>query len=134
GRRPRAGRTGAARRRAAGEPGAAAGAGSPCHRARRLPWRRAREDTPDLPQVGLTGPIAMELSRIRALRGPNRWTRHTALEILVACDEDERSIDSMPGIEQRLRERFPDLPEPTPAEGGDAVTMADLLEVTLLAL
>ena len=76
----------------------------------------------------------MELRRIRALRGPNRWSRHTALEILVACDEKERSLEAFPGLEQRLRERFPDLPEPSAAEGGDDVTMADVLEITLLAL
>ncbi|NLD56182.1 MAG: ATP-grasp domain-containing protein, partial [Burkholderiaceae bacterium] len=76
----------------------------------------------------------MELRRIRALRGPNRWTRHPALEILVACDEQERSLDALPDLEQRLRERFPDLPESTPAEGGEAITMADVLESTLLAL
>ena len=76
----------------------------------------------------------MELRRIRALRGPNRWTRHPALEILVACDEEERSIDALPDLEQRLRERFPHLPEPSAAEGGEAVTMADVLEATLLAL
>jgi len=51
----------------------------------------------------------MEVSRIRALRGPNLWTRHTAIEAIVACAPDECSIDDMPGFEARLRSRFPDI-------------------------
>ena len=27
----------------------------------------------------------MEVSRMRALRGPNLWTRHTAVEAMVCC-------------------------------------------------
>ncbi len=30
----------------------------------------------------------MEVSRIRALRGPNLWTRHTAIEAIVRCEDD----------------------------------------------
>ncbi|HLT27315.1 MAG TPA: cyanophycin synthetase, partial [Zeimonas sp.] len=51
----------------------------------------------------------MHVERIRALRGPNRWTRPRAIEALVHCDERERSIDAIPGFATRLRERFPDL-------------------------
>ena len=36
----------------------------------------------------------MEVSRIRALRGPNLWSRHTAIEAIVACDEVERAIST----------------------------------------
>lgn len=49
----------------------------------------------------------MNISRIRVLRGPNLWTRNTAIEAIVVCPEDERSIDAMPGFELRLRSRFP---------------------------
>ena len=35
----------------------------------------------------------MEVTRIRALRGPNLWSRHTAIEAVVSCDESERSLD-----------------------------------------
>ncbi len=28
----------------------------------------------------------MEITRIRALRGPNLWSRHTAIEAIVTCD------------------------------------------------
>jgi cyanophycin synthetase len=49
----------------------------------------------------------MEITRIRALRGPNLWSRHTALQALVHCDEAECSFSRMPGFEARIRARFP---------------------------
>ena len=51
----------------------------------------------------------MEVSRIRALRGPNLWTRQTAIEAIVSCGVDERTIDAIPGFEARLRTRFPEI-------------------------
>ncbi|TFV87905.1 cyanophycin synthetase [Oxalobacteraceae bacterium OM1] len=49
----------------------------------------------------------MEISRIRALRGPNLWSRHTAIEAIVSCTDDELEIARIPGFEGRLRARFP---------------------------
>ncbi|WP_077035679.1 cyanophycin synthetase [Pelomonas sp. KK5] len=49
----------------------------------------------------------MEVSRTRALRGPNMWSRHTAIEAVVHCTEAELSLARMPGFEQRLRALFP---------------------------
>ena len=43
------------------------------------------------------------------LRGPNLWSRHTALEAIVSCEASERSIDSIPEFENKIRERFPQL-------------------------
>ena len=51
----------------------------------------------------------MELSRIRALRGPNLWSRHTSIEAIVTCKENEAVIAEIPGFEARVRERFPAL-------------------------
>ncbi|HEY0878057.1 MAG TPA: cyanophycin synthetase [Zeimonas sp.] len=51
----------------------------------------------------------MHVERIRALRGPNRWTRARAIEALVRCDERERDIAAIAGFVDRLRDRFPDL-------------------------
>ena len=51
----------------------------------------------------------MEVSRIRALRGPNRWSRHTAIEAVVTCAEGERSIAELPGFEARVRALFPSI-------------------------
>ncbi len=48
----------------------------------------------------------MEVSRIRALRGPNLWSRRTVLEAIVHCEPAERSIADIDGFESRLRTRF----------------------------
>ncbi len=49
----------------------------------------------------------MKLSRIRALRGPNLWTHHTAIEVVVTCDPQHCNITDFAGFESRLRSRFP---------------------------
>ncbi|TXH26683.1 MAG: cyanophycin synthetase [Elusimicrobia bacterium] len=76
----------------------------------------------------------MEVSRLRALRGPNLWSRHTSLEAIVCCAEDERNIDRLPGFESRLRERFPELAMLHPLGNDDAVSMAQALEFAALGL
>jgi len=76
----------------------------------------------------------MNVTRLRALRGPNLWSRYTAIEATVQCTPDEVNLRRMPGFEERLRQRFPELgmlPEPT-AEG--VLSMAHALEITVLAL
>ncbi|MBC7215949.1 MAG: cyanophycin synthetase [Burkholderiaceae bacterium] len=75
----------------------------------------------------------MEVSRIRALRGPNLWSRHTSIEAIVACAEPERSIDQLPGFEARLRALFPAIGALHP-EGGGAVSLAHVLQAAALAL
>lgn len=74
----------------------------------------------------------MELTRIRALRGPNLWSRHTAIETVVRCDDNERALASLPGFEARLRERFPH-PGALHKAGG-ALSLAHVLEVATLSL
>ena len=77
----------------------------------------------------------MDVSRIRVLRGPNLWSRHTAIEAIVSCSEAERTIESLPGFEARLRARFPHIGFLQPAgEAAKAVSMAHALEVAALAL
>lgn len=76
----------------------------------------------------------MEVSRIRALRGPNLWSRHTAIEAIVSCTETERAIGEMSGFEARLRERFPEIALLQPAGHDEAVTMAHALEFATLGL
>jgi cyanophycin synthetase len=76
----------------------------------------------------------MEISRIRALRGPNLWTRHTAIEGIVACNSDERSISRIPGFETRLRARFPEIEFLQPSPELNAVTLAHVLESAALGL
>ncbi len=76
----------------------------------------------------------MQVTRLRALRGPNLWSRHTAIEAIVLCDAHERNIDFLPGFETRLRERFPELAMLRPAGHDDAVTLAEVLEFATLGL
>ncbi|MFA9438406.1 cyanophycin synthetase [Uliginosibacterium sp. sgz301328] len=76
----------------------------------------------------------MEVSRIRALRGPNLWNRRTAIEAIVTCSDDEYAIDRMAGFEPRLRERFPEIGHILPVELGQPVSLADVLEFAALGL
>ncbi|MFZ9432467.1 MAG: cyanophycin synthetase [Burkholderiaceae bacterium] len=76
----------------------------------------------------------MELIRTRALRGPNMWSRHTALEIELRCGPDERAVEACAGFEDRLRALCPGLGTlRTPTRHGP-ITLAHALESTLLAL
>ncbi len=76
----------------------------------------------------------MEVSRIRALRGPNLWSHHTAIQSIVSCTPQECNIASLTGFEDRLRERFPELSPLQPVGHNDEVSMARVLELTALGL
>ena len=71
----------------------------------------------------------MNILNIRALRGPNLWSLHTAIQAVVACSGEELCLDEMPGFEERLRERFPQI---GPFESGAG--MASALELAALGL
>jgi cyanophycin synthetase len=51
----------------------------------------------------------MDISRVRALRGPNLWSRHTAIEAVVRVEPDEADIRRLPGVEARLLALLPTL-------------------------
>ena len=76
----------------------------------------------------------MEVTRIRALRGPNLWSHHTAIQSIVTCVGGENSITELPGFETRLRERFPELGDLIPSDHLDTVSMAHALEFAALGL
>ncbi|MDR0776744.1 MAG: cyanophycin synthetase [Azonexus sp.] len=76
----------------------------------------------------------MDVSRIRALRGPNLWSRHTAIQAIVTCTGSESAIADLPGFESRLRARFPELGDLIPADTLDTVSMAHALEFAALGL
>ncbi|MGE5468058.1 MAG: cyanophycin synthetase [Ignavibacteria bacterium] len=76
----------------------------------------------------------MEVSRIRALRGPNLWSRHTSIEVIVTCSADERAIESIPDFEPRLRARFPEIGFLQPTSHDEAISMAHALEFAALGL
>jgi len=75
----------------------------------------------------------MEVSRTRALRGPNMWSRHTAIEAVVHCTPAEVSIAALPGFELRLRVLFPAIGPLRIAPDVD-LSLADVLEQAALAL
>ncbi|MDB5884420.1 MAG: cyanophycin synthetase, partial [Polaromonas sp.] len=76
----------------------------------------------------------MEVSRIRALRGPNLWSRRTALEAIVACMPEERSISGLSGFEPRLRALFPDIGVLRDTGPAGSVSVAHVLEAAALEL
>ncbi len=76
----------------------------------------------------------MDISRIRALRGPNLWSRRTAIEAIVTCDEPERCIDLLPGFEARLRARFPAIGPLQPLGQCQGGSIAHVLTAAALAL
>ena len=76
----------------------------------------------------------MEVSRIRALRGPNLWSRHTAIEAIVCCDEHEQSLRTLPHFEERLRARFPEIGYVLPDEQEQTLSLAHALQFAALAL
>lgn len=76
----------------------------------------------------------MEVSRVRALRGPNLWSHHTSVEAIVACTLEEESIGQLAGFETRLRARFPQVGELQPYGHEDTVPLAQVLERVALAL
>ncbi|MEK8045490.1 cyanophycin synthetase [Ideonella margarita] len=74
----------------------------------------------------------MDISRTRALRGPNLWSRHTAIESVVACQEAERALTNLPGFETRLRTLFPALG--SMRRQPDITSLAHVVETAALAL
>ena len=76
----------------------------------------------------------MEVTRIRALRGPNLWSRHTAIEAIVACDGNENAVEKLPGFETALRARFPMVGELHPIVLGHPLSLAHVIENVALAL
>jgi cyanophycin synthetase len=76
----------------------------------------------------------MDVSRIRALRGPNLWSRHTAIEAIITCTEAECTIGNIAGFEARLRERFPEIALLQPTVSNEIVSMAHAVEYAALGL
>ena len=76
----------------------------------------------------------MEVSRLRALRGPNLWCRRTAIEAIVACSESERAIGDMDAFETRLRARFPDIDILRPVGHDGVNSLAHILSYAALRL
>ena len=76
----------------------------------------------------------MEVSRIRTLRGPNLWSRHTAIEAVVTCTAQEQGLHPQHPTEQHLRRIFPQVGPFDAVRPGQAVTLAHALEKVTLGL
>ena len=76
----------------------------------------------------------MEILQTRALRGPNLWSRYTALEIEVRCAAAELGLEQISGFEETLRSLFPGVGELRALGYTGPLTLAHVLEATLLAL
>ena len=76
----------------------------------------------------------MEVSRVRALRGPNLWSHHTSIEAVVNIGPDEESVGAMAGFETRLRALFPQLSPLQPTGHDDTIPLAHVLELAALDL
>ena len=76
----------------------------------------------------------MEVSRIRALRGPNIWSRSTAIEAIVNCSGAENDLRRFPDFEKQLRALFPAIGALHANKPSEAITLAHALEHAALAL
>ena len=76
----------------------------------------------------------MEVSRVRALRGPNLWSHHTAIQSIVTCTAEETCINKLDSFETRIRARFPEISPFQPTGHDDSIPMAHVLELAALGL
>ncbi len=76
----------------------------------------------------------MDVSRIRALRGPNLWSRQTVIEAIVSCSDVECNIALIDEFEARLRASFPNVGRLQLSGHAEAIPMAHVLEVVALGL
>lgn len=76
----------------------------------------------------------MEVTRIRALRGPNLWARCTVLEAIVSLKGSEHSIPAMPDLQARLKERYPGIGRLLSNGNPEAVSLAHVLERIALGI
>ncbi|RZJ09187.1 MAG: cyanophycin synthetase, partial [Acidovorax sp.] len=76
----------------------------------------------------------MDVSRTRALRGPNLWSRHMAIEAIVTCTEAERAVGQIAGFEARLRALFPGIGALHSESGGPDISLAHVMQTAALAL
>ena len=78
----------------------------------------------------------IEVTRTRALRGPNLWSKHTSVEALVQCDT-QHSIDlriSVPDFSKQLRHLFPSIYSIYNSTSESVYTFAHALEEATLSL
>jgi cyanophycin synthetase len=76
----------------------------------------------------------MDITRIRPLRGPNLWSKHTAIEAVVVCTDAEQKLPPNNGFEKKLRRIFPQVPNLSPSTATAPLSLAVALEKVALGL
>ena len=75
----------------------------------------------------------MEIVRLRALRGPNLWSRKTAMHATVQCLPEETQVQRLPGFLTSLRSLFPAIGVLS-TEDGQPASLAHVLQFAALTL
>lgn len=75
----------------------------------------------------------MKILQVRALRGPNVWSKLTTIEAILVLEQDEYLPDNIPGFNTRLREYFPDIALLQPVDWQE-MTLARILAFITLKL
>ncbi|HEY8855732.1 MAG TPA: cyanophycin synthetase [Rugosibacter sp.] len=76
----------------------------------------------------------MKIIHLRALRGPNLWGRHTAIEATISCPQNERTLADFPGIEARVQTRFPAISALQAAHNVVSIPLPELIAIAALSL
>ena len=76
----------------------------------------------------------MDIFRLRALRGPNLWSRHPSVEAVVTCEPHACTVAQVAGFEDRIRSLFPTIGALRHAGQSDDVSLASVVGVAALAL
>ncbi len=78
--------------------------------------------------------MLMKTTRLRALRGPNFWSRHTAIEAMVSCSPEESMVMEPEPFAKRIRGLFPALGALRAEGRPEPFSLAHMLELAALAL
>ncbi|TAJ22906.1 MAG: cyanophycin synthetase, partial [Rugosibacter sp.] len=76
----------------------------------------------------------MKIIHLRALRGPNLWGRHTAIEATISCPQNEHTLADFPGIAARVQARFPAIGALQAAHNVAAIPLPELIAIAVLSL
>jgi len=76
----------------------------------------------------------MKIIRLRALRGPNLWGRHTAIEATFSCPQNEHTLADFPGIAVQVQTRFPAIDPLQTTHNVASMPLPELIAIAALSL